>query len=142
MNNELDFSDICKLVKSTEDFIITYDSDYSGCRFFAGGYEITTKINNTDYTWEFDMFPIYEDDYSDGWEVAKTYFKSLILDSDDFDVYMNDVYNLTKEDDVYRQFKDKMLKACNVIINQIEAISKENDFDLDSYFRKDDYDED
>lgn len=142
MQPELDFRDICKLVKSTEDFIITYDPDNSGGRFYAGGYEITTKINNTDYTWEFDMFPIYEDDYSsNGWEVAKTYFKSLILETDDFDDYVNDVYDLSKEDEVYEQFKDKMLKACNVIINQFEAISEENNFDLDNYFRKDDSDE-
>lgn len=133
---ELDFRDICKLVKSTEDFTIKYDPDNSGCRFYSGGYEITTKINNTDYAWEFDMFPIYDIDYSnDGWEVAKTYFKSMILEYDEFDDYVHDVYDLSKEDDVYIQFKDKMLKACDVITNQIEAISEEYNFDLDSYFR-------
>lgn len=129
------FREICKLVKSTEDFTIMFDPDISGCRYYAGGFEITTQINNTDYTWEFDMFPIYEDDfYGDGWEVAKTYFKSLILETDDFDDDVMEDYNLSKEDDVYVQLKDKMLMACNVIINQIEAISEENDFDLDSYF--------
>ena len=142
MGFKLDFRDICKLVRSTEDFIIKYDPDSSGCRFYSGGYDITTKINNTDYAWEFDMFPIYEDDfYGDGWEVAKSYFKSLILESDDFYEYVRDVYNLSKEDDVYIQFKDKMLMACNIIVNQIEAISEENNFDLDSYFRKDENDD-
>lgn len=141
MKDELDFRDICKLVKSTEDYTISYDPDGTGLKYFGGGFEIVTKVNNKDYTWDFDMFPIYEDDYLDGWDVAKTYFESLIIETDDFYTYMHDVYDLNENNELYQELKSKMLKACNVIINQIEAISKEKDFDLDSYFRKDDYDE-
>lgn len=129
----MDFKDICKLVKSNDsEFIINFDNDCSGTRYYAGGFEITTEVNGKNYTWDLDLFPLGED--CDDWDEAKNYFSDSILSFDDFYSNIHEKYKLTEEDEIYQELKTKMLRVCKIIVSQIESIAESNNIDLDEYF--------
>ena len=130
----MSFGELCKLVKSTEEFIVSYDSDQSGVKFYGGGLTITVKINNRDFSLDWDLFPLFEGNYTD-WETVKN---ELILcwvtDFSDFDCKMYEKYN-DIDKDTYNQVKDLMIKFFKYLANSIESISESQNIDLDQFFK-------
>lgn len=141
MDNEMNWFDICKLIKSNDEFTIKFNNDTSGSSYYYGGLEITINIKNEKYTWCYDMFPLFENNWKT-WDEAKEYFSLIITPYPDFSSYMNEYYNLSEDDELYQILKEKMLNANKYIVSQIENIAEHNNINLNKFIYDEEYADD
>ena len=134
MSKEMNFFEVCKLVKSTEEFNIEFINDFSGTLFYSCGFEINYTVNDLDIRIPFDFFPLF-DGNADNWEEAK----EIMLDFVNTD--LRECVDRDMDEAVYKLVKEKWIKCMNYIITQIESIAEAEHFDLDSAFIKEDDDE-
>ncbi len=138
-----DFNDLCRLVKSTDDCIIEYDSDVSGITYFGGGFEISTEINGKLFKYEIDLFPVI-DDYETfcDWQTAKTYFTDEIISEkcgfSSLIYCYNSSEKIDRDSEEFQIVKERITKACKNIANQLESIADANEVDLDELFKVED----
>lgn len=142
----MNFFDVCKLVKSTEEFNIEFIADNSGNQFYYSGFIITYKVNDLEIEIPYDLFCLF-DGNANNWEEAK----EIMLNFENINIVLNEMihncngWNIEIDEDTSKQNKEKWIKCMNYIVTQIESIAEANQFDLDSVFieeeDEDDYDD-
>jgi len=140
MSKEMTFYDLCKLIKSTDEFNIEFNTDISGCLFYHGGFIINYNVNNKPLKMEWDMFPLFEEEGT--WEDAKEIFRSFIDSDFDTEFYQCQEKDIELDDETCKIAKEKMIRCINIIINQIEAIAEQEKINLDNFFKYEEEDDD
>lgn len=139
----MNFFDVCKLVKSTEEFSIEFVADNSGNQFYCGGFIINYKVNDLEIEIPYDLFILF-DGNANNWEEVKEIMLNFENISNDIsnEIIHNCIgWDIEIDEDTSRQNKEKWIKCMNYIVTQIESIAEAEHFNLDSAFmEEDDYD--
>ena len=117
----MNFFDVCKLVKSTEEFSIEFVADNSGNQFYCGGFIITYKVNDLEIEIPYDLFCLF-DGNANNWEEAK----EIMLNFENINIVLNEMihncngWDIEIDEDTSEQNKEKWIKCMNYIVTQIE----------------------
>ena len=136
----LEFKDLCRLIKSTDDF--TFEVVVDNTQYFGIGIETTVnniEVNGKHFTYCCDLFPLFDGDYCD-WSEGKEFFTNDFIQAADLDIELKE-FGVSKDSDLYNQLKEAIISSNKYIASQITAIANDNDINLDDYFKDEDEEE-
>ena len=138
---KMTFTDICKSIKSTDDF--TFEVVIDNTQYFYIGIETTVnniEVNGKHFTYCCDLFPLFDGDYHD-WSEGKEFFINDFIQASDLDVELNE-FGVSRDSILYNQLKEAIIRSNKYIASQITTIAEDNDINLDDYFEDEDEYED
>ena len=146
MDQDKIWLNLCKNVKSTDEYEIEFIEDGSGILFFKNGFKIKFNYKNRNYVIDYDLFPLFEVDYEhedDWWSWAK----SCILE-DEFEIQnitdtdpSNPHYYKKLTEEEYNDLKDIWYNIMKHLVQQIEGNASRQNINLAKLFFNDDEEE-